>query len=148
MSLECYLKPWKNEAKQCRFSEFLIQLCKKKRSCLGFMQKYYCPELLRLGSLVQGLSWGLCRKFLEKYSPPADGLHLLLASVAGQGSTQHLYLPHGNLVCIPPRASHASHMSISLITGRLSPPFLRKKRRCFLLHIAAEPVNAALLQKL
>ena len=65
-----------NEAKQlitCRFSEFLIQLCKKKRflggSCRditffgvceeillfwGFVQKYYCPELLHLQSLVQG----------------------------------------------------------------------------------------------
>ena len=42
-------------------------------------------------------------------------------------------------------------MNISLITSRLSPPppSLRKKRlRCFLLHIAAEPVNTAFLQQL
>ena len=92
-------------------------------------------------------SWG--QETAARRDAWADGLYLLLATVAGQGSTQHLHLPHGNLVCIPPRASHASHMSISLITGRLSPPFLRKKRlRCFLLHIAAEPVNTALLQQL
>ena len=90
-------------------------------------------------------SWG--QETAARRGAWADGLYLLLASVAGQGSTQHLHLPHGNLLCIPPRASHASHMSISL--GRLSPPFLRKKRlRCFLLHIAAEPVNTALLQQL
>ena len=57
-----------NEANQwitCRFSEFLIKLCKKKTLFwgvraemslfLGFVQKYYCPELLHLWSLVQGL---------------------------------------------------------------------------------------------
>ena len=30
---------------------------------LGFVQKYYCPELLRLGSLVQGLFRG-CAEIL------------------------------------------------------------------------------------
>ena len=30
-----------NYMKPSRFSEFLIQLCKKKGFCLGFQQKYY-----------------------------------------------------------------------------------------------------------
>ena len=40
--------------KPCRFGQFLIQLCEKKLF-LGFVQKYYCPELLPRGILVQGL---------------------------------------------------------------------------------------------
>ena len=37
----------------------------------GFVQKYYCPEILSLRSLVQGPFQGLCRNisFGEKYSP-------------------------------------------------------------------------------
>ena len=29
--------------------------CARKNACLGFVQIYYCPELLGLGILVQGL---------------------------------------------------------------------------------------------
>ena len=49
-----------NYMKPCRFSEFLVQLSKKKRLFMGFVQKYYCPELLPLGILVQGFFKGLC----------------------------------------------------------------------------------------
>ena len=45
-------------------------------------------------------SWG--QETAARRGAWADGLYLLLASVAGQGSTQHLHLPHSNLVCIPP----------------------------------------------
>ena len=47
----------------------------------GFVQKYYCPELLSLQSLVQGPFQGLCRNisFWEKYSP----LHAVPAPVQG-----------------------------------------------------------------
>ena len=57
-----------NYMKPCRFREFLIQLCKKKMLFGGFLQKYYSPELLPLGILVQGFFKGLC----SNRAVPAD----------------------------------------------------------------------------
>ena len=69
---------------QCRFSEFLIQLCIKKRFSLGpsryittvrfFLgpvQKYYWPGTRGCWSLVQDHFWGMWRNnyFSGKYSP-------------------------------------------------------------------------------
>ena len=76
-----------NEAKQwitCRFSKFLIQLCKKRRFLGGFVQKYY-------------FFWGSCRNITVPGYCASEVLCRALfrgcAEILVLGRNIHLWLP-------------------------------------------------------